>query len=109
MVELLDKETFVSWMERLVERFDRLDDTKNEEIPSRPMIDGIPLLDNQDVCQILKISKRTLQRYRTSKTLPYHMVYHKTWYKEDEVQEFLITHFDENHKRMRKRKKSKGV
>ena len=56
-------------MERIMKRFDDLKQTA-PDIPQRPMIDGEPLLDNQEVCMMLQVSKRTLQRYRASGTLP---------------------------------------
>ena len=73
------------------------------DIPQRPMINGEPLLDNQEVCLMLQISKRTLQRYRASGTLPFHIVYHKTWYLESEILAFMKAHFTENLKRKRER------
>ena len=87
-MELLDRETFLDWMERIMKRFDELKQT-TPDIPQRPMIDGEPLLDNQEVCMMLQISKRTLQRYRASGTLPFHIIYHKTWYLESEILSFI--------------------
>ena len=87
-MELLDRETFLEWMERIMKRFDDLKQTA-PDIPQRPMIDGEPLLDNQEVCIMLQVSKRTLQRYRASGTLPFHIVYHKTWYLESEILAFI--------------------
>ena len=81
-------------MERIMKRFDDLKQTA-PDIPQRPMIDGEPLM--------LQVSKRTLQRYRASGTLPFHIVYHKTWYLESEILAFMQTHFTENLKRKRKR------
>ena len=101
-MELLDRETFLEWMERIMTRFDDLKQT-TADIPQRPMIDGEPLLDNQEVCLMLQISKRTLQRYRASGTLPFHIVYHKTWYLESEILAFMKAHFTENLKRKRER------
>lgn len=103
-MELLDKSTFVEWMERLMARIDELKGSE-PDVPTRPVLDGEPLLDNQEVCQMLNISKRTLQRYRASETLPFHIVYHKTWYKESEILVFMKTHFTENLTRKRTRKK----
>ena len=93
-MELLDRETFLEWMERIIKRFDDLKQT-TADIPQRPMIDGEPLLDNQEVCMMLQVSKRTLQRYRASGTLPFHIVYHKTWYLESEILAFMKAHFTE--------------
>ena len=101
-MELLDREAFLEWMERIMTRFDDLKQT-TADIPQRPMIDGEPLLDNQEVCLMLQISKCTLQRYRVSGTLPFHIVYHKTWYLESESLIFMKAHFTENLKRKRKR------
>lgn len=91
-MELLDRETFLEWMERIMKRFDDLKRT-TPDIPQRPMINGEPLLDNQEVCLMLQISKRTLQRYRASGTLPFHIVYHKTWYLESEILAFMKAPF----------------
>ena len=46
-------------------------------------------LDNQDVCQILNISKRTLQTYRDNGTLPYSQINHKMYYKPEDVKRVL--------------------
>ena len=43
-------------------------------------------LDNQDVCQILSISKRTLQTYRDNGTLAYTQINHKIFYKPEDVE-----------------------
>ena len=83
-MELLDRETFLEWMERIMKRFDDLKQTA-PDIPQRPMIDGEPLLDNQEVCLMLQISKRTLQRYRASGTLPF--LYANPLYGEPQTQE----------------------
>ena len=61
------------------------------------------LVTNDELAEILGISKRTLQRYRASGTLPFHIVYHKTWYLESEILAFMKAHFTENLKRKRKR------
>lgn len=48
-------------------------------------------LDNQDVYQILNISKRTLQTYRDNGTLPYTQINHKMFYKPEDVEK-VISH-----------------
>lgn len=42
-------------------------------------------LDNQDVCFMLKISKRTLQRHRSDGLLPYYNIHKKTYYLKSDV------------------------
>lgn len=46
-------------------------------------------LDNQDVCQLLNISKRTLQTLRDNGTLAYTQISHKIYYKPEDVQKIL--------------------
>jgi excisionase family DNA binding protein len=46
-------------------------------------------MDNADMCALLGITKRTLQRYRQKGVLPYYMMRGKPYYKKDEVQECL--------------------
>lgn len=92
---LLDTETFELWMSKIMERFDRyeqmLSKLAGKEIKEVKYLDGERLLDNQDLCQLLQASKRSLQRYRSSGTLRYQMLWHKIYYKESDVQEFLKT------------------
>lgn len=46
-------------------------------------------LDNQEVCEILNISKRTLQTYRDNGTLAHTQIGHKMYYRPEDV-ELLI-------------------
>jgi hypothetical protein len=45
--------------------------------------------DNQEVCMILNISKRTLQTYRDNGTLPFSQINHKMYYKPEDVERIL--------------------
>ena len=104
----------------LMERLDRhekiLDDllyrsqrqaAGQEEGTECKLYNGERLYDNQDLCLMLQVSKRSLQRYRSSGTLRYQMLWHKIYYKESDVQEFLKTHFKEfEGKNMAKREKA---
>ena len=70
----LDKETFEAYMERLLEQVERVVgalDKKNKK--PQNYLNGERLYDNQDVCLLLNISKRTLQRYRDN-GLKYHTI-----------------------------------
>jgi hypothetical protein len=40
----------------------------------RLKVGGKLLLDNQDLCMMLNVSKRTPQRYRSNKWLPFHRI-----------------------------------
>lgn len=95
----LDLETFEGWMKRIMERFDRneqlIASLTGKEYKEVKYLDGERLLDNQDLCELLNTSKRSIQRYRSSGTLKYQLLWHKVYYKESDVQEFLKTHFKE--------------
>jgi hypothetical protein len=88
----IDKEDFESWMKRILERFDRLENRLNKPQKPRRRQNGELLLDNQDLCMMLNISKRTLQRYRSSGRLPYKRIDQKTYYLESDVHTFIREH-----------------
>lgn len=90
----IDKENFEAWMERIMDRFDKQDKKLNKMSERRNMLDGEILLDNQDLCMLLNVSKRTLQRYRATGELPFQTLYHKTYYKESDVHAFIRTNFN---------------
>jgi len=46
-------------------------------------------LNNQDVCQLLNISKRTLQTYRDNGILPFSKIRHKMYYRLEDVERVL--------------------
>ena len=45
--------------------------------------------DNQDLCQLLNISKATLQRYRSMGLLKYQKIGKKIFYTQEHIQEFI--------------------
>jgi cell division protein FtsB len=90
----INKENFEAWMERIMDRFDKQDKALDKMSQQRNMLDGELLLDNQDLCMLLNISKRTLQRYRATGELPFQTLYHKTYYKESDVHTFIRENFN---------------
>ena len=66
-------------------------DKKNKK--PQNYLNGERLYDNQDVCLLLNISKRTLQRYRDN-GLKYYTILHKTYYREKDLHEFIRRYFD---------------
>ena len=59
-------------MERIMDRFDMQDKKIDRVIKGRNCLDGEELLDNQDLCLLLKVAPRTLTRYRKREySLPY--------------------------------------
>ena len=63
---------------------------KMKEMVSRGNDKGLgDLLDNQDVCQMLNISPRTLQTLRDNGTLAYSQINRKVYYKLEDVEGIL--------------------
>ena len=84
---LVDKTEFEAWMERIMGELYRIS-RKLDKAETREKhlnyLNGERLYDNQEVCLLLRISKRTLQRYRNNGVLKFYSIYHKTYYKFDE-------------------------
>ena len=94
-MELLTRNNFESWMQKLMERLDRQDELLLSLQPSGKVpnpIERIRMFDNQDLCMLLQISKRTLQRYRSEGALAYKTLGKKTYYSETDVLDFLSKH-----------------
>ncbi|OPC66445.1 excisionase [Elizabethkingia bruuniana] len=89
----IDRMEFISWMERIIERFDILKEYIIDIQKQHSSIDGEELLDNQDLLQMLKVSHRSLQRYRSSGKLPYYTISGKLYYKLSDVHQFIRESF----------------
>lgn len=59
----------------------------NQQKETSPLSDV--WMDNQDVCTLLHISKRTLQHYRDSGKIPFSQVGAKIYYKASDIDKFL--------------------
>lgn len=95
----IDRMEFIAWMERIMDRFDILDGHMNDVQKQRNNIDGEELLDNQDLLQMLKISNRSLQRYRSTGKLPYYTISGKLYYKLSDVHQFIRDSFNASFKK----------
>ena len=85
----IDRETFQMMLHQIMERFDKIEDKLGRMNRQTSALDGDKLLDNQDMCELLGITKRTLARYRQKKLVTYYMIDGRTYYKLSEVKEFL--------------------
>jgi len=56
-------------------------------------------LDNQELMQLLKISKRTAQHYRDSGLISFSQVNNKIYYKLSDVEELLKAHYNKAFKK----------
>lgn len=81
------------WMDRIMNRFDIIYEQMRGHTKSLAGVDGEELLDNQDLLQMLKISPRSLQRYRSSGKLPYYTISGKLYYKLSDVHRLIRDSF----------------
>lgn len=89
----IDRMEFMTWMERIMERFDILGEHFENAQKQKSAIDGEELLDSQDLFMMLKVSSRSLQRYRSSGKLPYYTISGKLYYKLSDVNQFIRDSF----------------
>jgi hypothetical protein len=85
-------------MKRIWDKLESLETKINGKEKVRYKIDGETLLDNQDLCFMLSVSKRTLQRFRTSGFLPYKRINQKLYYLESDVLKFIKEHLKQGNK-----------
>jgi len=100
----IDRLEFIAWMERIMDRFDLISESVREMKKTNNAVDGEELLDNQDLLQMLKISNRSLQRYRSDGKLLYYTISGKLYYKLSDVHQFIRDSFNTPTKRKRKLK-----
>ena len=75
--------------EEMVGKLNRLSDRVNEILRKRKGKRLSRWMDNQEVCQQLRISPRTLQTLRDNGTLAYSQIGHKIFYKPEDVQRIV--------------------
>ena len=89
----LDTTTFENWMRQIMERFDRneqlIASLTGKEFREVKYLDGERLLDNQDLCFMLKVSVKTLQRYRKKGILPYLLLDGKYYYRASDIHRLI--------------------
>ena len=81
----VEKKTFEELVLRLGQFVKRMD-SSNRQRNGRRMSDW---MDNQDACQALKISPRTLQTLRDSGRLPHSKINNRIYYRPDDVERVL--------------------
>ena len=86
-VIMMESEAF----QKLVEKLDAISVKLNNQKETNPLSDV--WMDNQDVCELLHISKRTLQHYRDSGKIPFSQVGAKIYYKSRDIDDFLQSHY----------------
>lgn len=79
IIESITFEKLKQSLKNLLEETNKINSNKEEK----------EWLDNQEVCQLLDISLRTLQTYRDKKLLPYSQIEHKCFYKTKDIEKFI--------------------
>ncbi|WP_080904775.1 helix-turn-helix domain-containing protein [Parabacteroides sp. Marseille-P3160] len=91
----INNDDFETWMQKLSKKLTEIgQDLKSLINTSDVFEEDEKILDNQDLAFLLKVSPRTLQRYRTSKKLPFFSIGHKTYYRVNDVRSFVRKHMD---------------
>ena len=75
--------------ERMLARFEEFTRRMGALCHTHRIEEPDPWLDNQQVCQLLNISKRTLQTLRGNGSLSYTQINHKIYYRTEDVRSFL--------------------
>ena len=82
-------------MERLSKKLSEIGQDLKSLINTDKVLDeNDKILDNQDLAFLLKVSFRTLQRYRASGKLPFFMISHKTYYRAADIRAFIQENAD---------------
>lgn len=77
-----DNEEIIAHQEMITELRNRIESILNNY---RPVMNGEIYLSGQDVCELLHISKRTLQQYRDDKILPFIQIGGKIIFKQSDI------------------------
>jgi len=86
----VNNDYFTEWMKKLDGRLREICKYFKALTGEREILgEGEKLLDNQDLSQILKVSGRTLQRYRSTGVLPFIKRGQKIHYKASDVRGFI--------------------
>jgi hypothetical protein len=92
----VNNDYFETWMERLSKKLSEIGKDFKSLVNTNDVFDkDEKLLDNQDyLCLMFHVSKRTLQRYRSEGSLPFIKYGQKIYYKATDVREFVYRNGD---------------
>ena len=92
MEVIISKEVFQTLLDKIDKLNDKLDDHKTKLKLKEDWVDL------QEACDLLKISKRTLQYYRQIGVIPFSQINGKCFFKLDDIQKTL----DDNYQNLNK-------
>jgi len=76
---------------KIMDDLEAIRENLNQKAAQNPL--GEKWLDIQETCQLLKVSKRTLQNYRDNGVLPYSQIAGKIYFKASDIQTHLEKHY----------------
>lgn len=88
---LIEREAFEKMKASLEMAAEKLEEVTSRYSKSKKMQKW---LEGNEVCEILNISKRTLQTYRDNGTLPYSQIGYKMYYLVDDILKMLNKQFN---------------
>ncbi len=77
--------------QQLIDKIDAIAGSINKKSKENPLSEI--WLDIQEVCQLLKVSKRTLQSYRDNRVLPFSKVAGKIYFRASDIEAHLEKHY----------------
>ena len=77
---------------RLSEKMDSINNKLDDRFNTKQLSEI--WLDIQEACQLLKISKRTLQSYRDNGILPFSQIGGKIYFRANDIEEHLNRHYN---------------
>ena len=100
----IDNENFDKWMEKLSKKLGEIGQNLQSLINTDNVLgENDKILDNQDLAFLLKVSFRTLQRYKVNNQLPYFTIGRKTYYRAVDIRAFVRERADsQTYKRFEK-------
>lgn len=82
--------------QRIIAKIDNISNEFTKQKKAQPLSEI--WLDVQETCQLLKISKRTLQSYRDNRILAYSQISGKIYFKASDIEKYLNKHYINNTK-----------
>lgn len=76
---------------QIVDQINRIGQKIDNDNRKQPLTDV--WLDVQETCQLLKVSKRTLQAYRDKHVLSYSQIAGKIYFKAEDIENHLKNHY----------------
>ena len=86
----MESEEYNKLLSYLEDKFAEIDIKLSLLLSRNESLDDKELWDNQDLCLMMKVTKKTLQRYRVAGIIPYIKIKGKIFYKPSEIKKILI-------------------